>query len=144
MVTNQPETFVPLTDEQLLEGTDTFGEPTEDVHATLRALRRTYSWRDRFLRPGFVLDEATEILEDISALSARPQNPVNMARLQARRLPDFEGEASNAVKVWATREVSQRRRWIGTLKLWKWAITVIVPFPAFVGANLLVHWITTI
>lgn len=104
--------------------------------------QRTYAWRDRFLRPGFVLDESTEILEDTSALGSHPRNPVNMARLQARGLPDLDGEASNAVKVWATREVSQRRRWIGTLKLWKWVITVIAPFPAFVGANLLVHWIT--
>lgn len=139
MATKQPDSYKPLSNAQLRAGVPDFGDLTAAQIEVLEALDRTYSWYDRFLRPGFVIEEAEEILADISVTG---DQRINYARLESRRIPS-DSELLRVIKVWATREISFRRQWIGTLKWWRWGITLMAPVPAFVFANLLVHWITT-
>ena len=139
MATDQPTNYRPLSNAQLRAGTAEYGELTAEVWALLETLERTYSWRDRFLRPGFLIDEATEILDDLAATDSGGNLRPNYARLDARRVP-VNTNTIQFIKIWATREVSLRRRWISTLKLGRWIITLIAPIPAIAAANFLSRW----
>lgn len=139
MATKKRDTFRPFTDDQLRAGTNEYGQLTDEALETLDTLKCTYSRRTRFLRPEFVLDEATEILEDISAIDDADRKRVSYARLEARGI-QYGPEVNGVIKVWASREISGRRRWISTLKLWRWLITLIAPIPAIAAANYLGRW----
>ena len=139
MATTQPNDYRPLSDAQLRAGTPMYGKLTDEALAMLEGLKRTYSWRDRFLRPGFVIDEVDELLEDLCIRDDQGNQRINYTRLEARQI-QFDNDTMPAIKVWATREISDRRRWISTLKLWRWVITLAAPVPAIAFANFLSRW----
>ena len=136
----QPKnTFKHYTYDELRAGTTIHGVPSEEALAIWDILERTYSWRDRYLRAPFVLEEASELLEDVSAIDDADKKRVSYARLEARGI-EYGSEVNGLIKSWASREVSLRRRWLSTLKMWKWIITLAAPIPAIAGATFLGEW----
>lgn len=139
MADQSKDTFKHHTYEELSAGTELHGVLSNEALAIWDILDRTYSWRDRYLRASFVLEEASELLEDASAIDDTDKKRVSYARLEARGI-EYGQEVNGVIKLWASREVSLRRRWLSTLKMWKWIITLSAPIPAIAGATYLGEW----
>ena len=95
----------------------------------LERFQRSYTWWNRYVRPGFALSEIADVLDQIEV----NRNLLKEDRHHTDETTDLIlEELSERLK----KQVADRRGWIGTLHAIKWTLTVIGAPGLFLWVNL--------